>query len=264
MSIIKGQSISYVPSLALSESISPFASIPWPQQINAPFTPADLPGLAFWYDPSDAGTVTLDSSSGQSRVTTLLDKSGNGHTLTQVTDAQRFEYVVDGWRNKNILRSNSVNAGRLGLAAIPFFGDNDYFIAFKGGSAAGFGADGATLAGLNIPLTARIDWNTRGANLISAGATAVYTADTALVVPFDTISPQIMELYAVANNYGVNLNNLGVVVVPGIGGAMNFQGTGPCAYVGMEIYEIIGCSGLLTVEQRQQTYDYLLARWAVI
>lgn len=56
------------------------------------FDPRAISGLQAWYDPSDASTVTLDTG-----VSVLLDKSGNGRTMTQtIGNAQPATTTLNG------------------------------------------------------------------------------------------------------------------------------------------------------------------------
>jgi hypothetical protein len=50
----------------------------------APWTPESITTLA-WYDPSDPATITASGGT----VSELADKSGNGHTMSQVTDTKQ-------------------------------------------------------------------------------------------------------------------------------------------------------------------------------
>jgi hypothetical protein len=75
------------------------ATVSWFPRVKIPCPPASTPtnplGTLFaWYDFSDTTTITLDGSGG---IQQILDKSGNGHTATQATAANRpTEGVVNG------------------------------------------------------------------------------------------------------------------------------------------------------------------------
>jgi len=60
---------------------------------SAAWTPASLPGLFAWYDPSDAATVTETTGD----ITQLNDKSGNSYNLT-VSSTQPFGITTTGAR----------------------------------------------------------------------------------------------------------------------------------------------------------------------
>lgn len=64
-------------------------------RVPVSWTPASLPGIKVWLDPSDAGTVTLAGG----KVSQLNDKSGNGYHVTQGTDAKRPTITTLGSRN---------------------------------------------------------------------------------------------------------------------------------------------------------------------
>lgn len=66
-----------------------------PTKNSSVFNPLTLPGLAAWWDSSDAATLT-DAGSGH--ISSWADKSGNARTLTQSTDANR---PVSGTRTQN-------------------------------------------------------------------------------------------------------------------------------------------------------------------
>lgn len=66
--------------------------------LRATFTPAAVPGLSAWYDPSDLSTLFQDTAmtvpvtaAGQS-VAAIKDKSGNSHHATQGAAAKRPTY----------------------------------------------------------------------------------------------------------------------------------------------------------------------------
>ena len=91
------------------------------------FTPAALPGLSAWYDPSDLSTLFQDdamtipvTTAGQS-VAVIKDKSGNGYNLTQATAAARPLYKTDG--TLHWLEGDGVDdilTGTIPISAYPF------------------------------------------------------------------------------------------------------------------------------------------------
>ena len=66
------------------------------------WSPADMPSLGAWYDPSDLSTMFQDAA-GTTPVTAagqpvglILDKSGNGHHASQSTSTARPLFQIDG------------------------------------------------------------------------------------------------------------------------------------------------------------------------
>lgn len=92
------------------------------------FSPAQLPDLVAWYDPSDLSTLWQDTAgttpvtaSGQS-VARIDDKSGNGYHLTQSTAAARPTYQSSGglhWLESDGVDDLMQAGSRLGLGADP-------------------------------------------------------------------------------------------------------------------------------------------------
>jgi hypothetical protein len=70
------------------------------QPISTGFTPASLSDLVLWLDADDADTVTLSGS----KVTAWGDKSGNGYSLVQGTDANRPTYETAALNSRNVVR----------------------------------------------------------------------------------------------------------------------------------------------------------------
>lgn len=95
---------------------------------SSAFTPAALPGISAWYDPSDLSTLFQDvamtipvTASGQA-VAAMKDKSGHGYHLTQATASKRPIYTASGglyWLESDGVDDAMVVASRFGLAANP-------------------------------------------------------------------------------------------------------------------------------------------------
>lgn len=64
------------------------------------FTPAQQSGLKLWIDAADASTVTLNGE----KVASITDKSGNGLTLSNGTDAYRPVYAQNVLKGLSVLR----------------------------------------------------------------------------------------------------------------------------------------------------------------
>lgn len=69
------------------------------------WTPADLPNLYMWFDPSDATTITLSGSD----VTQIDDKSGNGYHATQPTISSAPQWGTATINGRNVLDFNKTN-----------------------------------------------------------------------------------------------------------------------------------------------------------
>lgn len=72
-----------------------------------PFSPLNLPGLARWYDASDAATVTTDTG----LVTQWNDKSGNAVNATQSNAALRYTYSAAAVNSLNAMTANDGACG---------------------------------------------------------------------------------------------------------------------------------------------------------
>lgn len=91
------------------------------------FSPLDLP-LAAWYDPSDISTLFQDTagtvpvSADGDHVALMLDKSGNGHHMSQ-SDATRqpVYHMSNGqhWIESDGIDDSMSTASRMGLSANP-------------------------------------------------------------------------------------------------------------------------------------------------
>lgn len=80
----------------------------------APPSPIDIPSLVSWHDATDASTIT---SAGSGKVSQWADKSGNNHTFTQGTGANR---PTTGTRTQNSLNVLDFNTGdRMAMSAFP-------------------------------------------------------------------------------------------------------------------------------------------------
>ncbi len=77
------------------------------------FTPADLPGLARWYDASDEATVTV---TGGGTVSQWDDKSPSAVNATQMDAGLRYEYSLAAVSGKNAMTS-SYGSGQMELDA---------------------------------------------------------------------------------------------------------------------------------------------------
>ncbi|UWP88874.1 hypothetical protein [Aliiroseovarius crassostreae] len=66
------------------------------------FSPSSIAGLVAWYDPSDQTSLfqdiamTIPVTQSGDPVAVMLDKSGNGHHMTQAASASRPVYQTDG------------------------------------------------------------------------------------------------------------------------------------------------------------------------
>lgn len=108
--------------------------------IASAWSPADLPSLGAWYDPSDLSTMFQDAA-GTTPVTAagqpvglILDKSGNGHHASQSTSTARPLFQIDG-SGKHYLAFDGVD-DYLSTAAIDLTG-TDKVTVFTGTLEAG-------------------------------------------------------------------------------------------------------------------------------
>jgi len=62
------------------------------------FDMASLPGLVVWYDASDEDAITPNGSTAQD----VLDKSGNGHDVTQISSILQADYN-EMWNGRRVL-----------------------------------------------------------------------------------------------------------------------------------------------------------------
>jgi len=76
------------------------------------FSPSSLPGIARWYDASDAATVTTDTG----LVTQWNDKSPSAVNATQVTPSLRYTYSAAAVAGRNAMTAND-GARRMALAS---------------------------------------------------------------------------------------------------------------------------------------------------
>lgn len=88
----------------------------WPSGLSL-WTPAQLTNLVAWWDFGDPATVTTDGSGNISQV---LDKSGNGHHMTQATTASRPQYALNAFNGLNAALFNGAQSLRTGDKAFPF------------------------------------------------------------------------------------------------------------------------------------------------
>lgn len=215
------------------------------------WSPADLSGLAAWWDAADASTFTFSAGT---VVSEWRDKSGNGHHLTQTTDANR----------------PSRSATRNGSGAVAFDGSNDYlsmpnlsvsqpltvFSAWK--SLTGGGAD-KDLIWISGVFTVRPRWASAAAGpLFFAGGTGftvtgpLATGDELWVVTFNGASST-----ARLNGVGGYTGNPGSNGMSGAGqvGAANADG------LHMELYDLAICSGVSSADDVTDFEDYVATKW---
>ena len=109
------------------------------------WTPDLITDLMAWYDPGDTHTVTVDESG---NISQLLDKSGNGKTLTQADAATRPAYDANSWACgvPSIKWDYAANSKYLKSASL--ITHQQVFIAGRYRDGVDTGTDGAPYSGL--------------------------------------------------------------------------------------------------------------------
>lgn len=82
--------------------------------LNGKFTPRSISGLAFWHDPSNDGTVTLNGGD----VSQINDLSTFSRNNSQATEAEQPAYTTgaSGINNRNVISFTAANNDALSMA----------------------------------------------------------------------------------------------------------------------------------------------------
>jgi hypothetical protein len=227
-----------------------------------PWTPKYI-STQFWYDPSDAGTITTSGST----VTQVIDKSGNGYTLSVITAGKFgptigtrklnglnvFEYgIIDP--NNQILENSSFSydqaANPLSLAMI-FRSDaevvatQDFFFAGTENTTTRLAVRKTTLDAVQMLGT--------GTTIGTANGIAPDNVDFILVAKWNSTNSQLR-----LNGSLLNSGNIGTTPFSSINlGANEAEASGVEGYIA----EVIAFSDS---SQQERIEGYLAWKWGLV
>jgi hypothetical protein len=171
------------------------------------WSPADMPSLGAWYDPSDLSTMFQDAA-GTTPVTAagqpvglILDKSGNGYHASQSTSTARPLFQVDG-SGHCYLAFDGVD-DYLNTAAIDLTGTDKVTVfagAYKGAAPEQILVEFSTNTGLNVGAwyitqpynsasvgSAGLGPQHLAVNLVSVGEASVVTLQADISAPLNSL-----------------------------------------------------------------------------
>lgn len=245
-----------------------------------PFTPTDGTGTVFWYDPSNAGTVTLDGSGNVQQMNDQATAVGGANNATQGSGTRRPDQAevngrdaldLDGVNDTlDVANNGSINTSsypdRVITGAFRTSGDvsTRQYVYEQGGGTNGYGVyiEGGVLyvAG----------WRNSGSSWNNYGSVPVSANTTYVVALNQDASANVMDVWvngakvATFNNVssGQNAHSGGIQ----IGSSDNSRlasgadpGTG--AYFSGQIGELIEYNTAMTDTEIKETQQYLALQW---
>ena len=245
---------------------------------RSPFVPTDIPGLAAWYDFSDASTLytdagtTLVTADGQS-IHQVNDKSGNARHALQTAGAAKPTYKTAIQNGLSVARFDGVNDALMtanttlsGLAATAFY------VARLGASAAA----NRSLGNYGYNVRSELYWNHRVTD-VSGGTNgnigvAQMTSPNALVVDEALIAVVTLDYGLAAAEAQVHKNGVPFTTrshdsnnTTGFAAAQRFEigaaGAGNL-WLG-DYYEYIVFDTALSDTNRNRVGNYLAAKWGL-
>ena len=150
------------------------------------FTPAEITTLA-WWDASDTGTI-----SGSPSVTSITDKSGNGHTLAQGSGSKQPQTGLRTLNGLNVLDFDGGDTLERNAFPVPSSGDVVFYGVFEidvinSTTDALFSVDGGNDfqfdAGNSSSFRARVETGGIGSSVAASSTT--FSGPSVYVLPFD-------------------------------------------------------------------------------
>jgi hypothetical protein len=258
-------------ALSVTESTSPLAlrvresTSPLAMRVRGLFSPASLPGLAAWYDASDAATVLttvgpdVPATDGQT-VRRWLDKSGAGRHLNQTDLVNQMRFVASGQNGRGMLDTNSAAGPFMETAAFTALAQPQtvYVLGSRGTNA------NTTLFGyLDVVFFNRFRFDPTAGHLITSG--------TNLPLPFAAAWENERGLYlgvfnGASSAYQMRLPALqaGVTGNAGTTQPTKFQIGGFAAnFTRCEFLEVLVYQAAHTAAEMQRVAQYFANRWAL-
>ncbi len=217
-----------------------------------------VPGVFFWYDGADERTVKLNGS----RVEEWRDKSGNDFTLPETNPARQALYLFGGQNGRNILRFSRTRGDHLrhSLFTLPVNQPQTIFIAVKEFLGSGFrtlmqGTSGIwTIGSFGNKLS------------ISTGGSPTPTGATAF--------GGAMRLHTLIINGGSSQLFLDREINPLVGNMLTTAlttgleigsrlATGASHAWNGDLAEIRFYKGILSVAEREATWDQMIPKWGI-
>lgn len=232
------------------------------------FNPRQVGGLVLWLDATDpAGNGTQPAN--LSSVSTWVDKSGSGNTLTQATGANQPTYRTNSLNSKPTVRFNSLTTFMQKTSASSLGTQATVFVVGKtngNGSNRGTFFDYSTNAGTNT-----------GLNILNEAAPTIISGfyDGALKQAISAVItlPYTAVLYAYndgSNGFVFsNGTQIATVAVGNIAGSPNVYTIGvlfgPVAnyYLNGDIAEIVAYNGNISAAQKLLVNRYLGNKWGI-
>jgi suppressor of ftsI len=232
-----------------------------PASSIAGFTPAEIPGLAAWYDASDPLTISLSAQ----LVAALQDRSGNGNVLAQTSASRLPAYRADlaaagslSFGGSAFLTSNNADFSN------DLFNESTVFVVTSQttsatGTALASGAtSGSPAYGLRFGDrgTVQFDFNNAAAGRLSATATssgpAVWTAAGSVSQSRQLLRENGVTLASGRGPGAVVSGSYPLVVGAAQNGSLRFTGA---------IAEVLVYHRFLSASEQVQTETYLACKW---
>ena len=218
------------------------------------FDPTPVAGLRLWYDASDESTVTLNGS----RVSALDDKSGNGDHLTQATAGIQPLYVLGAQNGLNGILYNSTRKDKLARSLGTINQPHTVFVvANTGGSGNRFilhGLSSVYQAYKSSAVGQKIIIN--GGSAAAVGST-VFGSEMIMHTLVYNAASSLLFLNRDVNPISANPGSGGILT--GLEVGASGSGSGWSGHIN----EIRLYNELLTVPEREQTWDQLIRKWGI-
>lgn len=232
------------------------------------FVPTDINGCQVWLDPADSSTVTLTAS----KVTTILDKSGNSNNFTNASSTLTYTSTLNGLPVLTFTNggaTNQLNSANITRDPV----NHSYFVVFKFG-ATGVGAQNRLIqygTGEFLGLEGSSGTNTmyiENNNAITGGATAsmFYGAGTTTLDAF--YGSNTFVVGCVRQNGVWTFSTNGTPTTTQQLASVSNTSSGSQYYIfggtiGSVMGDVIIYNAALTDVQRQQVEGYLLWKWGI-
>ena len=219
---------------------------------SLPFSPSDIAGLAAWYDPSNAGSISQTAGS----VDQINDLSGNARHLLATTTQRPTTGTHTSTRGKNVLAFNGSSNYMQTNGTFSLNQPNTVFVVAKALAT----TDGSTIftgklafSGENLLRISTTKFAIY-AGLEVFGGTTVNSSQNIHTCLFNGSSSSYL-LNGVSDGVGdafINFLSPGITIGARTGGTANWNG---------DIGEVIVYNALLTAGQINQVGNYLSAKW---
>jgi hypothetical protein len=225
-----------------------------------PFQPTDVPGCQLWLDGADQGSMTLSGSS----VVTILDKSGNGKTLSGGT----------GW-TYNVTKFNGSYPSFYRATKGSMLGQNNTFSITSTNITVFFVGEVINNGGENYLVDGGSAGTNRFYTIIDTSTTNIVHGNTVNAgnnysLPSTVFQPFIFSQSTGTSPQTGSYNGIEIIASAGTVGTITWSGitvggrfTNASDWFSGHICEVLIYTTLLTTSERQQVEGYLAHKWGL-